>query len=321
VIVKKERIIQIVVAVLFVMGALALWGALANAAEAKSKDKSTSNITIIGDDGQPHSYVVQKLGAQWKILEDGDPLPEDRIIKHGNTRIVLDDDGRVVYQCLVDDEGNVIYSSTVPSGKPHSWAIAKMNQGLYLGVTIGEVDDAMAAQLGLDEDEGILVRSVIEDSPAEKAGLKAYDIITRIDDEQVNDISDLRKKLREIKEGDTITLTVLRKGKSTTIKAKPEKNEGHGIYAFDGKNFNFNFNKDFNYDIDTPDLPRTFRWYSRGGDGDSGSVGIISPESEKALKLYQQKLEAKQVEMEDLQKRLEVIEKKLQKLLEQRKTN
>jgi len=319
VIVNKERVIQIVVAVLFVMGALALWGALANAAEAKSKDKSTSNITIVGDDGQQHSYVVQKQDGKWSILEDGEPLPEDRIIKHGNTRIVLDDDGRVVYQCLVDDEGNVIYSSTVPSGKSHSWTIGKMNQGLYLGVTIGEVDDAMTAQLGLDEDEGILVRSVIEDSPAEKAGLKAYDIITRIDGEEVSDISDLRKKLREIKEGDTITLTVLRKGKSITIKAKPEKNEGHGFFALDGKNFNFNFNKDFNYDVDTPDLPHTFRFYSQGGDDDGASVGIISP-TEKALEAYQKKLEDKQVEMEDLQKRLEAIEKKLQKLLEERKS-
>lgn len=318
--VNKERVIQIVVAVLFVMGALALWGALANAAEAKSKDKSTSTITIVSDDGEPHSYVIQKDGKEWKILEDGEPVPEDRIIKHGNTRVVLDKDGRVVYQCLTDDEGKVIYSSTVPSGKSHSWTIGKMNQGLYLGVTIGEVDDAMAAQLGLGEDEGILVRSVIEDSPAEKAGLKAYDIITRIDDEQVNDISDLRKKLREIKEGDTITLTVLRKGKSTTIKAKPEKNEGHGIYAFDGKNFNFNFNKDFKYDIDPPDLPHTFRFYGRGDGEDGGGVGIISPESEKALRLYEKQLQDKQVEMEDLQKRLEVIEKKLQKLLEQRKS-
>jgi len=318
--VNKDRLIQIVVAVLFVMSALALWGALANAAEAKSKAKSTSNITIVGDDGQQHSYVVQMDGAQWKILEDGEPVPEDRIIKHGNTHVVLDDDGRVVYQCLTDDEGKVIFSSTIPSGKSHSWTIAKMNQGLYLGVTIGEVDDAMAAQLGLDEDEGILVRSVIEDSPAEKAGLKAYDIITRIDNEQINDISDLRKKLRESKEGDTITLTVLRKGKSMTIKAKPEKNEGHGFFALDGKNFNFNFNKDFNYDVDTPDLPQTFRFFGRGESDGGGSVGIISPE-EKAMEMYQHKLEDKQVELEEVQKRLEVIEKKLQKLLEQSKTN
>ncbi len=333
---KKERIIQIVVAVLFVMGALALWGALANAAPAQSKTTtktdtrtdtetkiSGNRIEIVNDDGSHHSYGVKVENGKYTILEDGEPLSEDRIVKHGNTRIVLDDEGRVVYQCIVDDEGNVTYSSNVAGDRPHAFAVSGLKRGLYLGVTIGEVDEALAAQLGLKEGQGLLVRSIIEDSPAEKAGLKSYDIITRIDNQEVNDISDLRKKLREIKEGDTITLSVLRQGKSTTIKAKPEKNEGNGFFPLDGKDFNFNFNKNFNkgihYDFDPP--PHTFRFYSQGGDDGDTSVGIIAPEYEKAMEDYQKQLENKQVELQKVQERLEKIEEKLQKLLEEKNAN
>lgn len=330
--VNKERIIQIVVAVLFVMGALALWGALANAAVAQSKTKTksetniksgmaNSRIEIVNDDGSHHSYVVKVGDGKYTILEDGEPLSEDRVLKHGNTRVVLDDEGRVVYQCIVDDEGNVIYSSTVPHDKARAFAISGLERGLYLGVTIGEVDEALAAQLGLKEGQGILVRSIIEDSPAEKAGLKSYDIITRIDNDEIHDISDLRKKLRELKEGDSITLSVLRQGKSTTIKAKPEKNEGNGFFPLDGKDFNFNFNKNFNDNFDPDDLPHTFRFYSQGGDDGDTSVGIISPESQRTMKLYQKQLEDKQVELQKVQERLEKIEEKLQKLIEERNAN
>ena len=77
---------------------------------------------IVGDDGSQHSYEVKVDDGKQTILEDGKPLPKDRILSHGNTRVVLGDDGRVVYQYIVDDDGNVIYSSNVPSSTAHAFA-------------------------------------------------------------------------------------------------------------------------------------------------------------------------------------------------------
>jgi len=70
----------------------------------------------------------------------------------------------------------------------------------WLGVYIQEVTPEIAKQFGLPEDaKGVLVGDVVEDSPAEKAGIKRGDIIVRVNDEEVNSPGELQDKIRDIK--------------------------------------------------------------------------------------------------------------------------
>uniref|UniRef100_UPI0025E44873 PDZ domain-containing protein n=1 Tax=uncultured Ruminococcus sp. TaxID=165186 RepID=UPI0025E44873 len=64
---------------------------------------------------------------------------------------------------------------------------------------------------------GAVVRVVNEDSPAEKAGLKENDIITKADDEDITSSNDLVSKIKKASKGDKITLTVYRQGEEKTI--------------------------------------------------------------------------------------------------------
>ena len=85
----------------------------------------------------------------------------------------------------------------------------------YIGVTGVDLDETTAKKYNLSV--GIYIKSVQEFSPAEKAGLKAGDVIIKADDKDAKDM----KTLNEIKEthkiGDSMTLTVMRNGEEKQV--------------------------------------------------------------------------------------------------------
>ena len=74
-------------------------------------------------------------------------------------------------------------------------------------------------QLGVDlsADKGVIILEVAADSPADKAGLKFGDVITKIDNEDIEDMSQLKKALYDYKQGDKATLQIYRNGNEETI--------------------------------------------------------------------------------------------------------
>ncbi len=82
-----------------------------------------------------------------------------------------------------------------------------------LGVRVHELDKYLASYFDVDAYEGVLVLEVMEDSPAEEAGIKAGDVILRIDDEKVHDADELCEILADYDEGDEVTLEIVRHGK------------------------------------------------------------------------------------------------------------
>jgi serine protease Do len=64
-----------------------------------------------------------------------------------------------------------------------------------LGIDAEDLNGQLGTFFGAPEGEGILVRAVSNDSPAEKAGLKAGDVITSLNGERIRSVGDLRQKL------------------------------------------------------------------------------------------------------------------------------
>jgi serine protease Do len=91
-----------------------------------------------------------------------------------------------------------------------------------LGVQIESLSPQLADYFGV-KDGGVLVSEVTKDSPAEKAGLKAGDVITSIDGERVRDYDDLVDRLRD-KTGE-VTLGIVRDKKESTVKATIEERQ------------------------------------------------------------------------------------------------
>ena len=87
----------------------------------------------------------------------------------------------------------------------------------YLGITPGTMNAQLAAQFRYDIDRGVFVYSVEEGSAADQAGLQMGDVITKIDDTEVNSVEELNAAKKQYSAGDTAALTVYRGGETITV--------------------------------------------------------------------------------------------------------
>jgi serine protease Do len=80
----------------------------------------------------------------------------------------------------------------------------------WLGIGISTVNELVASLFNLSVDKGVLVTSVVKDSPADKAGLEEGDIITIIDDQEIADTGGLIKVINSSEVGQTVEITYWR---------------------------------------------------------------------------------------------------------------
>ena len=95
----------------------------------------------------------------------------------------------------------------------------------YIGVSVGAVS-ADAQAYGIPA--GAAVQSVTENSPAEKAGLKAGDVITAVDGTKVESGTELVDVIGDLEVGQTLTLDVYRKGENLQLKVTTEEHRQSG---------------------------------------------------------------------------------------------
>jgi hypothetical protein len=93
-----------------------------------------------------------------------------------------------------------------------------------IGVSVSEAPEALMVQLGRENDSAVVVDSVIEDSPAAKAGVKQFDLILKAAGEPVHSAPELTKAVKS-SEGKPIELVLLRTGKELKVEITPRPNE------------------------------------------------------------------------------------------------
>ena len=89
-----------------------------------------------------------------------------------------------------------------------------------LGVSIQEVDQAMADSFGLDRPKGALVSSVEAGSPAAQAGLKPGDVVLAVEGDPVGHSADLPARISQARPGDRLQLEVWRQRQRITVTAQ-----------------------------------------------------------------------------------------------------
>lgn len=88
--------------------------------------------------------------------------------------------------------------------------------GPYLGVEFEALTPALAKTENLAITSGALLRNVMPNSPAAKAGLQAGDVVQAVNNQPVDQTSTLRELVHQHQAGETLTLTVWRAGQVTT---------------------------------------------------------------------------------------------------------
>lgn len=112
--------------------------------------------------------------------------------------------------------------------------------GSYLGVDTQDVTSDRLGELHLKDERGVEVTMVDQDAPAGKAGLKEHDVILSINDQQVQSVEQLRRLIREIPAGRTISIGISRAGQPMTLHAQlAERNKMPEMnFNFQGPNIN-----------------------------------------------------------------------------------
>ncbi|MGE5257916.1 MAG: DegQ family serine endoprotease [Hyphomicrobiales bacterium] len=93
----------------------------------------------------------------------------------------------------------------------------------WLGVTIQDLKGDLAEYYGAKNTEGALVTDVVPGNPADKAGIKAKDIITAVNGEKVKNSRELTAKAATLPVGETTKITVVRNGQEKTFDVKVAK--------------------------------------------------------------------------------------------------
>jgi serine protease Do/serine protease DegQ len=131
--------------------------------------------------------------------------------------------------------GNIGIGFAIPSNMVRSVMdqlvkYGEVKRGI-LGVNIQTVTPDLADKLGVPELTGAFVQQVVEGSAADKAGIKAGDVITTVNGQAVHSSSDLRNRIGLMRIGENVELGIVRDGKPRKVTAVVQARSSAGTAA------------------------------------------------------------------------------------------
>ncbi len=184
--------------------------------------------------------ISAKGRSSVNLAEYEDFIQTDASINPGNSGGALTDlDGNVVginTAIYSPSGGNVGIGFAIPINMAKSVmeqliAHGKISRG-YLGLLPQDIDESLARALNLKSTKGSLVGDVTGGGPAEKAGIKRGDIITKFNGKEVENSMDLRNAVAAAAPGSSATVMLLRDGREMEVKVvlgeRPKNAGGSG---------------------------------------------------------------------------------------------
>ena len=99
----------------------------------------------------------------------------------------------------------------------------------FLGVSVQKMTSQLRKFFKTDDDNGVLVAEVVTDSPAEKAGILAGDVIVKVGDNEIETPRDLTRGIGEYKPGSKVELKIIRNGKTKKMTATLAETTAHSF--------------------------------------------------------------------------------------------
>lgn len=146
---------------------------------------------------------------------------------------------------LVDQEGRLVGINTAIASRTGSYAgysfavpvnlVAKVTNDLmefgsvqraYIGVNIAAMDQELAENAGMDNVQGVLINGLTENGAAVEAGLKAGDVILKVEDIEVNTVPALQEQIGKYRPGDEVELTIFRNSQPMLVEVELKDREG-----------------------------------------------------------------------------------------------
>jgi serine protease Do len=177
--------------------------------------------------------IVSSIGRDIGNGPYTDYLQIDAPINHGNSGgPTFDISGRVVGMntaIFSPSGGSVGIGFAVPASTSKAVAdelktSGSINRG-WLGVQIQNFTPELASSVGMKDQKGAMVASVVDGSPAARAGFEQGDVVIALNGTEVTDSKVLTRQVASIHAGDKATFTVMRNGARHTLTATIEKRD------------------------------------------------------------------------------------------------
>lgn len=170
-----------------------------------------------------------------------------------------------------------------------SWRSDNMfTSNSYIGVELSSLSEQLGDYFGVDDGEGALITSVMEDSPAMEGNLMAGDVIVKIDNIVIEGPSDVQQIIREAEKGDNLAMTVIRDKNRQTLNIEVGENDDFGWYQNTPLDW-----EDHDFMFFAPRMKGLFRGnfdsdFFDGGDDNDDDDGELRREIDELKKMIQE---------------------------------
>jgi Do/DeqQ family serine protease len=179
--------------------------------------------------GQTVTAGIISAKGRYTGLSDGsfeDFLQTDAPINQGNSGgALVNGRGELVginSQILSPSGGNIGIGFAIPSNMARNVMEQLVENGKVrrgqLGVIVQPVTPDEAKRAGRADNRGVLVRDVVDGGPAERAGVRAGDIVTAFNGTPIDDSNSLRIQVAGAQPGAAVSLTIWRDGKEQQVR-------------------------------------------------------------------------------------------------------
>ena len=226
----------------------AIEGSAAEKAGLKAKDVIVSFEGKKIETAKQLDEIVEALevgtDVKFKVSRDGEEMSFRATLKEMENKGYSysfsgdDKDDNFVWHFSDGEEGDVSWFSEngaereILINKIHDGSLQifenQSNKGGFLGIEGKNISEQMLEYFEVKN--GILIEKVLEDTPAEKAGLKAGDVITFIEGRKIEDYKDLVRTLNYYNPKEKVEIQYVRKGSEKNIDVELDEKKGHTFF-------------------------------------------------------------------------------------------
>jgi len=188
---------------------------------------------------QKNDIIIEINGENIKSLDDVSDIVKDLednqevnlvTLREGSKKtfkLKMSPIKKSAYKIKIDD-AHVVFSpqedKKIEIVRGDDFGLVKEDKGAFLGVQVKELSDQLLKYFEVKH--GVLIEAVNDDSPAQKAGLKAGDVITNINDRKIEDYADLIRTVNYYNPGEQVEVKYVQKGKAEKTKVVLGKKKG-----------------------------------------------------------------------------------------------
>ena len=185
-------------------------------------------LYTITEDGKTEEYEAD-LGDEDAMAKIHEKLAEHDCEAFVMPKKECDKDAMVWHMKDTDDEKKI---KIIKKHKTIDGPMLIDEKTGFLGVQIQDLSEQLRDYFEVKDGNGVLISEVVEDSPAKKAGLKAGDIIIKVDDSAIENAGDLTATIRDFEPESKVSVSVIRNGKKKKLEATLGEAENSFIYKF-----------------------------------------------------------------------------------------